>query len=186
MLIETDDFCCWHINTIQTTNPPKTKRGSISHATSTSAQNRHGSIHKTDLISIIVRPQLIANRVKHDLNSVHCSFVIWNLWILSRAEKSPFGVGVGVCVWEGGFPSERGDWSESALCVRGEAHKSTCRPQERIGKDVNRERSMLSLIASHTPLPPRGKLHHEITTSLKTLRLSIILRRFALIGTNVP
>ena len=102
MLIETDDFCCWHINTIQTTNPPKTKRGSISHATSASAQNRHGSIHKTDLISIIVRPQLIANRVKHDLNSVHCSFVIWNLWIVSRAEKSLFGVGVGVCVGVGG------------------------------------------------------------------------------------
>ena len=102
MLIETDDFCYWNINTIQTTNPPKTKRGSVSHATSTSARNRQGSVHKTDLISVIVRALLIANRIKHDLNSVHCSFVIWNLWILSRAEKSPFGVGVGVCVWEGG------------------------------------------------------------------------------------
>ena len=120
MLIETDDFCYWNINTIQTTNPPKTKRGSVSHATSTSARNRQGSVHKTDLISVIVRALLIANRIKHDLNSVHCSFVIWNLWILSRAEKSPFGVGVGVCVWEGGFPSERGDWSESALYVRWE------------------------------------------------------------------
>ena len=83
-------------------------------STSTSARNRHGPIHKTDLITIIVRALLIANRVKHDLNSVHCSFVIWHLCILSRAEKSPFGVGEGV------FPSERGDWSESALCVRWE------------------------------------------------------------------
>ena len=108
MLIETDDFCCWHINNIQTTNPPKTKRGSVSHATSTSARNRHGSVHKTVLITIIVRALLIANRVKHDLNSVHCSFVIGNLWILSRAEKSLFEVWVGVCVcvWGGSLHRE--------------------------------------------------------------------------------